>query len=145
MKDEKLYLEHLRHSCAHLLAAAVMELLPNAKRTIGPPIEEGFYYDFDLGEVKIAESDFEKIEAKMHELVKSWKGFKEEVVSEQEAKEAYEGNEYKIELINEFSKDGKNLTFFKSGDYSDLCRGGHVAKPFEELKYFKLLSVAGAY
>jgi threonyl-tRNA synthetase len=142
---DKEYLEHLRHSCAHLLAAAVMELWPKTLRTIGPAIEEGFYYDFDFGEVKIAESDFHKIEEKMHALLKSWKGFEKSEVTEKEAKDAYKGNEYKIELINEFSGEGQGLTFYKSGDYSDLCRGGHIENPSEELKYFKLLSVAGAY
>ncbi len=139
------YLEHLRHSCAHLLAAAVVELWPKTLRTIGPAIEEGFYYDFDFGEVKIAESDFGKIEEKMHEILKSWKGFEKSEVTEKEAKDAYKGNEYKIELINEFSGEGQKLTFYKSGNYSDLCRGGHIENPSEELKYFKLLSVAGAY
>lgn len=137
--------DNLRHSCAHLLAAAVIDLWPKTKRTIGPAIEDGFYYDFDFGDVKISEEDFPKIEAKMHELVKSWKGFEKEEVTEKEAKEAYKDNEYKLELIDEFSKDGQKLTFYKSGNYSDLCRGGHIEKPAEELKFFKLLSIAGAY
>jgi len=145
MKDDKQYLEHLRHSCAHLLAAAVMELWPKTLRTIGPAIEEGFYYDFDFGDIKISEEDFGKIEEKMHALLKSWKGFEKSEVTEKEAKDAYKGNKYKIELIDEFSGEGQKLTFYKSGDYSDLCRGGHVENPSEELKYFKLLSVAGAY
>lgn len=145
MNDDKLYLEHLRHSCAHLLAAAVIELWPNTKRTIGPAIENGFYYDFDFGDVKISEEDFSKIENKMHELVKKWKGFEKQEVSENEATDAYLDNEYKLELIDEFSVEGQKLTFYKSGDYSDLCRGGHVDNPAEELKHFKLLSVAGAY
>lgn len=145
MKDDNLYLDHLRHSCAHLLAAAVLELFPKAKRTIGPAIENGFYYDFDFGEQKVTEDDFPKIEEKMHELVKSWSGFEKDEVNESEAKEAYKDNEYKIELIDEFSSEGKKLTFYKSGNYSDLCRGGHVDSPKEELKYFKLLNVAGAY
>lgn len=144
-KQSKEYLDNLRHSCAHLLAAAVLELYPNTKRTIGPAIENGFYYDFDFGEVKVTESDFEKIEAKMKELVKSWKGFEKQEVSTDEAKKAYQDNEYKIELIEEFSADGKNLTFYESGNYSDLCRGGHVEHPSSEIKHFKLLSVAGAY
>src|SRR3990167_6186315 len=138
-------MDKLRHSCAHLLAASVMELWPKTKRTIGPAIENGFYYDFDFGEVKISEEDFPKIEAKMHELVKSWKGFEKSEVTEKEAKEAYKGNEYKLELIEEFSKEEQKLTFFKSGDYSDLCRGGHIEKPSEELEHFNLLSIAGAY
>ncbi len=144
-KQSKEYLDNLRHSTAHLLAAAILELYPNAKRTIGPAIENGFYYDFDFGEVKIAESDFPVIEAKMKELIKTWKGFEKEDVTTEKAKEFYKDNEYKIELIEEFSGEGKNLTFYKSGEYSDLCRGGHVNHPESEIKHFKLLSVAGAY
>jgi len=139
------HLEHLRHSCAHLLAAAVMELWPKTKRTIGPAIENGFYYDFDFGDVKVSEEDFGKIEEKMHELVKSWKGFDRREVSADEAKKEYKGNEYKIELIDEFAKDGQLLTFYKSGDYEDLCRGGHCPHPNNDLKHFKLLAIAGAY
>ena len=144
-KQSKEYLDNLRHSCAHLLAAAVTNLYPQAKRTIGPSIENGFYYDFDFGEVKIAESDFPKIELKMKEIIKSWKEFAKEEVTTKEAKEFYKDNEYKLELIEEFSSEGKNLTFFNSGEYSDLCRGGHVNHPESEIKHFKLLSVAGAY
>lgn len=138
-------LEHLRHSCAHLLAAAVMELWPKTKRTIGPAIENGFYYDFDFGNTKVSEEDFPKIEKKMHELVKSWKGFEKKDVSKKEALAAYKDNKYKQELIEEFAGEGQNLTFYQSGNYSDLCRGGHCENPSSELRYFKLLSVAGAY
>lgn len=144
-KQSKEYLDNLRHSTAHLLAAAILELYPNAKRTIGPSIENGFYYDFDFGEVKVTESDFEKIESKMKELIKTWKGFEKKDVTTEEAKEFYKDNEYKVELIEEFSGEGKNLTFYESGSYSDLCRGGHVNHPESEIKHFKLLSVAGAY
>lgn len=144
-KQSKGYLDNLRHSTAHLLAAAILELYPTAKRTIGPSIENGFYYDFDFGEVKIAESDFPEIEAKMKDIIKTWKDFEKEDVTAEEAKEFYKDNEYKIELIEEFSGEGKNLTFYKSGEYSDLCRGGHVNHPESEIKHFKLLSVAGAY
>jgi len=145
MKNDKLYLEHLRHSCAHLLAAAVIDLWPNTKRTIGPAIDNGFYYDFDFADVKISEEDFPKIESKMHNLAESWTEFEKKKVSKEEAEKDYRDNEYKIELIEEFSKEGQELTFYKSGNYSDLCRGGHVEKPSEELSNFKLLSVAGAY
>jgi threonyl-tRNA synthetase len=138
-------LDNLRHSCAHLLAAAVMELWPKTKRTIGPAIEDGFYYDFDFGSVKISEEDLPKIETKMRDLVKGWKGFEKLEVGSKDAKESYKGNEYKLELIDEFVKEGEKLTFYKSGNYSDLCRGGHIAKPSQELKFFKLLSLAGAY
>lgn len=138
-------LDNLRHSCAHLLAAAVMELWPDTKRTIGPPIENGFYYDFDFGEIKISDSDLPKIEAKMKVLLPSWKEFQRQEVTPDKAKKAYKNNPYKTELINEFAREGQNLTFYKSGNYSDLCRGGHVLQPYKKLRFFKLLKIAGAY
>jgi threonyl-tRNA synthetase len=144
-KQSKEYLDSLRHSCAHLLAAAVLQLYPSAKRTIGPSIENGFYYDFDMGNTKLSEEDFPKVEAKMKDLIKDWNGFEKQNVTVDEAKQYYKDNEYKIELIEEFSGEGKDLTFYNSGDYSDLCRGGHVDHPNSEIKHFKLLSVAGAY
>src|SRR5260221_7209961 len=100
---EEKHLDNLRHSCAHLLAAAVMQLWPHTKRTIGPAIENGFYYDFDFGDTKISENDFAKIEQKMHELVKHWKGFERHELNGEEAKKEYRGNEYKHELIDEFT------------------------------------------
>lgn len=147
MKSDKSqeYLDNLRHSVAHLLAASVMELWPSAKRTIGPSIENGFYFDFDFGDVKISEDDLPKIEKKMHELAKSWNSFERHELSPEDAKKEYPNNEFKHELIDEFSSEGQVLTFYKSGNYWDLCRGGHVENPKEELKYFKLLSIAGAY
>ncbi len=138
-------LEQIRHSCAHLLAAAVMELYPNAKRTIGPAIESGFYYDFDFGDVKISDEELPKIEEKMRELVKTWNGFEREEVSVDEAKKRMAGNEYKLELIEEFSTDGQTLSIYKSGSFEDLCRGGHSENPQKDLAAFKLLSLAGAY
>lgn len=140
-KDE---LDNLRHSCAHLLAAAVMELWPDTKRTIGPAIETGFYYDFQFAE-HISEQDLPKIEKKMWEILPSWKEFEREEVTVQQAKDEYKGNQFKIELINEFSQKDEKLTFYTSGDYSDLCRGGHIEHPYRQLKHFKLLSIAGAY
>ncbi len=142
---EKEQLEHLRHSCAHLLAAAVQELYPEAKRTIGPAIENGFYYDFDFGNTKISDSDLKTIEEKMQEIVKNWSGFERKEVSASEAKAYFAGNEYKTELIEEFSGEGQNLTFYTSGNFTDLCRGGHTENPSKEIKHFKLLSLAGAY
>ena len=139
-------LDNLRHSTSHLLAASVMELWPDAKRTIGPSIENGFYFDFDFGEIKVTEADFEKIENKMHEIVKTWNGFDKHELTSEEAKEQYPNNPYKHELIDEFSENGKKkVSFYKSGNYWDLCLGGHVKSPKDEIKYFKLLSVAGAY
>ena len=136
-------LNNLRHSCAHLLAAAVLELWPNAKRTIGPAIENGFYYDFDFGDSKISDADLPKIVSKMHELVKSWDQFESREVSLAQAQAEYPDNTDKLELINELKE--QKLTLDKSGDYEDLCRGGHVDSPKNELKYFKLTHLAGAY
>lgn len=138
-------LDQLRHSCAHLLAAAVLEIWPDAKRTIGPPIEDGFYYDFDFGDVKISEADFPRIEEKMREILPTWKGFERREVTAAEAREVFKDNPYKLELIDEFSGEGQSLTMYQSGNYADLCRGGHTEHPAEELKHFKLLSIAGAY
>ena len=138
-------MDNLRHSCAHLLAAAVMELWPDTKRTIGPAIENGFYYDFDFGDIKVSEKDFPKIETRMLQLLPDWKEFTRIEVSPEQAKNDYGDNPYKLELIDEFSSKDQKLTFYKSGNYSDLCRGGHVENPGNQLKYFKLLSIAGAY
>ncbi len=145
MNEDKDYLNKLRHSTAHLLAAAVIEIWPNAKRTIGPAIENGFYYDFDFGEDSISEDDFPKIEEKMKEILKSWDHFNHVEVSKEEALEKVKGNEYKVELINEFSNEGQKITFYKAGDFEDLCRGGHVENPSKEIGAFKILSLAGAY
>lgn len=142
--DDKQYLDDLRHSAAHLLAAAIMQIWPDTKRTIGPAIENGFYFDFEFAQ-PISEKDFARIENKMRELVKSWKNFERHELSPDDAKKEYPQNEYKHELIEQFAKEGQVLTFYKSGDYWDLCRGGHVKDPSQELKYFKLLSIAGAY
>lgn len=136
---------NLRHSCSHLMAAAILELWPKAKLTLGPAIEEGFYYDVDFGDTKISDIDLPKIEKKMHEIVKTWKGFEKHEVSKDEALKEFAGDEYKEELIEEHAGDSPQLTVYQSGKFRDLCKGGHVKKPSEELKYFKLLTVAGAY
>ena len=143
MKNDSEYLNNLRHSCAHLLAAAVMELYPNAKRTIGPAIENGFYYDFD--NLDVSENDLPAIEEKMRKIAFDWKSFERMEVDSNKAIEQFSNNEYKKELIEEFSSQGQQLTLYKSGDFVDLCRGGHVEHPDRELKHIKLLSVAGAY
>ena len=143
---DKNYLDNLRHSTAHLMAAAVMEIWPLTKRAIGPSIEDGFYFDFDFGGTKVTEDDFPKIEAKMREILPSWKTFERKLLSAASAKKEYPENSYKHEMIDEFSGNGKKkVSFFKSGNYWDLCRGGHVEHPNKELNHFKLLSVAGAY
>lgn len=138
-------LDHLRHSCAHLLAKAVLELYPGAHNAIGPSIENGFYQDFDMGKVKISEADLPKIEAKMKELLPTWEKFTFKEVSLEEAKKLFKANPYKLEMAKEFAKQGKKLQTNDPGDFVDLCKMGHVENPAQELKHFKLLSVAGAY
>jgi threonyl-tRNA synthetase len=138
-------LGNLRHSCAHLMAAAVMELWPKTLHTIGPSIENGFYYDFDFQDVKITENDLPKIEKRMHEIAKKWHRFNEIKVTAKEAKTKFKNNPYKIELIEDLEKNKEEITFQQSGDFVDLCRGGHIGSPNENLTYFKLLSIAGAY
>ncbi len=134
-------MENLRHSCAHLLAAAVLDLYPEALPTLGPSIENGFYYDFD--NLTVSEADLTKIESKMHELVKSWKGFEKIDVKLSDVEKKFAKNVYKIEIATQYKDAG--LTLYKSGDFTDLCRGGHCEHPDQELKYFKLMSTAGAY
>jgi len=143
-KEEKL--QNLRHSLAHLLAAAVLELYPDAKRTIGPAIDDGFYYDFDFSS-SVSDKDLPKIEKKMKEILKSWKEFANEEKSAKEAKDYFNKNEYKKELIEEIIGKGEKITFYTCGKFTDLCRGGHVDNPAKEIKpdSFKLDRVAGAY
>lgn len=138
-------LDNLRHSAAHLLAAAVRKLWPNAKNAIGPAIENGFYQDFDMGDVKLSEADFGKIEKEMHNIASEWREFKVQEVSADQAKKDFAWNPYKVELIEEFAAGGKKITENNPGNFLDLCKGGHVKNPKKELQYFKLLSVAGAY
>lgn len=136
-------LAKLRHSAAHLLAAAVKQLYPEAKPTIGPSIEHGFYYDFD--NLKLSETDFPKIEKLMRKLATTWKSFDKYELSVEQLKQEFALNEYKLELIDEHASADETLTVYQSGSFRDLCRGGHVEHPNQELKYFRLLSVAGAY
>jgi len=144
--NDQLELNYLRHSCAHLLAAAIVRLYPHAKMTIGPAIENGFYYDFDFeGGEKPTEEDFPRIEKEMKKLVVGWKEFKRIEVKPKEAKEYFKNNPYKLELIEELEKKGEVITFYQSGDFIDLCRGGHIDQPNKKLRHFKLLSIAGAY
>ena len=138
-------LSNKRHSLAHLLAAAVMQLYPDSKRTIGPAIDDGFYFDFEFSK-PIVESDLEKIEAKMREILPTWSTFERSELTADEAKAEYPGNQYKHGLIDEFTKDGEKVSFYKSGDYWDLCRGGHVNNMSEiDPQSFKLNRLAGAY
>jgi threonyl-tRNA synthetase len=138
-------LENLRHSLAHLLAAAVLKFHPDTKRTIGPAIENGFYYDFEFP-TPIAESDLLKIEKEMKKILPTWKNFKEKKVDEKEAKEFFKDNQYKLELIDEIVSKGEKITFYTSGDFTDLCRGGHVEDARKiNCDAFKLTKIAGAY
>ena len=133
------------HSSAHLMAEAIQELYPGTKFGIGPSIENGFYYDVDLpGDEKISNEDLPKIEKKMKELAKKKSEFNMHDWSWKEAKEYYEekGNEYKLELIDEFKDD--SISYCKHGNFLDLCRGGHIPHT-GNIKAVKLLSVAGAY
>lgn len=137
-------LSNLRHSCAHLLAAAVTNLYPKTKLTIGPSIENGFYYDLDFKD-PISEEDLPRIEEKMAEILPTFTSFSHREVSEKEAREFYKNNPYKLELIDEIVQKGEKITFYKAGDFEDLCRGGHCESPSKEIGAFKLLSIAGAY
>ncbi len=139
-------LHNLRHTLAHLLAAAVLEMYPGTKNTIGPSIDDGFYYDFEFAS-PISDKDLPKIEKKMREILKSWKTFESKEVTETEAKEYFANNEYKNELINEIISKGEKITFYTCGKFTDLCRGGHLENPKAEIPdgSFKLDRVAGAY
>jgi len=132
------------HSSAHLMAEAIEILYPGAKFGIGPDIENGFYYDVDTGDKMITDADLPKIEAKMRELARKKQGFVRSAVTKAEAVEYFQkkGDEYKLELINEL-EDGE-ITFYKSGNFVDLCRGPHLPDT-RFIKAIKLLSIAGAY
>lgn len=140
-------LEHKRHTLAHLLAAATLELYPDAKLTLGPAIDTGFYYDIDFGEEKIGDADLKKIQKGMKKMLNKWTEFTHREVSADEAREIYKDNPYKIELINEIDARGETITLYTIGGFTDLCRGGHSEKPSQEISAdaFKLDRVAGAY
>jgi len=137
-------LSNIRHSSAHLLAAAILNLYPDTKLTIGPAIDSGFYYDLDFSS-PISEDDLPKVEEEMKKILPSWTSFSHREATEEEAKDFYKNNPYKLELINEIVEKGEKITFYKAGDFEDLCRGGHSQNPSEEIGAFKLLSLAGAY
>ena len=134
----------LWHSSAHLLAEALEELYPGVKFGIGPPIENGFYYDVDLGERTVSSDDFTNIENKMKELAKKKSQYIREEVSKEDAIAFFteKGDEYKLDLLKDLA-DG-TITFYKQGNFTDLCRGPHIPDT-ERIKAIKLLNVAGAY
>lgn len=140
-------IEHIRHTLAHLTAQAVRELFPGAKNAIGPVVENGWYQDFDLGDVKLSDADLPKIEDKIKENLKKWTEFTKKEVTADEALKEFSWNEYKTELINDFTKEAKTLTFYTCGGFLDLCKGGHCEHPSAEIASdsFKLDKVAGAY
>jgi len=144
-KNEKLKkdLETLRHSCSHIMAQAVSELFPDVKFAIGPPIADGFYYDFDKKE-PFTPQDLERITERMKEIIeKNYPFIRSEKTREEALKFFRQRSEkYKVELLQEI--DDAKVTFYEQGGFVDLCRGPHV-KSTDEVKYFKLLSVAGAY
>ena len=146
IKPDPVKLEQIRHSLAHLFAAAVMELWPDTKRTIGPAIDNGFYFDFQFSN-PINETDLSRIEKKMREILPTWTSFEKYELSAEEAKREYPDNPYKHELVDEFTKNGQKVNFYKSGEYWDLCKGGHVENPAKEIdpESFKLSHIAGAY
>jgi threonyl-tRNA synthetase len=143
--DNQLKLQSIRHSLAHLLAATVVEMYPGAKNAIGPAIEDGFYQDFETP-ASIKDEDLPKIEARMREVLKSWGKFERREVNPDEAREQFAWNPYKLELIEDFAKNSQQLTFYTSGSFIDLCRGGHVDDAHEiNPNAFKLTKVSGAY
>ncbi len=146
MNTEPGHLEHVRHTLAHLLAAAVLETYPDAKPTIGPAIDNGFYYDFEFT-TPITEKDLKDLEKKMRKLLPSWKEMMGKEVSAEEAKSTFTGNQYKTELIEEIAAKGEKLTLYTAGKFTDLCRGGHSENPAKDIPSdsFKLSHIAGAY
>ena len=135
----------LRHSISHVMAEAVQQLFPNVKVTIGPSIEDGFYYDFDC-ESTFTPEDLKKIEKRMAEIAAKDEPFTRREVSREEAIELFEkkGEPYKVELIQDLPADVRTVSLYTQGDFTDLCRGPHIPAT-GKIKAFKLLNVAGAY
>ena len=140
-EDEKLSV--MNHSCAHLLAQAVRHLYPHAKFWVGPVIEDGFYYDIDLGNDVINDEDLSKIEKEMKKIAKDGKRIVRHEITKAEALEMFKDDEYKLDLINNMDESNV-ISCYTQGDFTDLCRGPHL-ETVKDLKYFKLLKVSGAY
>ncbi len=143
IKEDK-ELNVLNHSCAHLMAQAVKHLFPDAKFWVGPVIEDGFYYDIDLGDEKITDETLEKIEREMKKISKDGKRIIREEISKEEALEKFKNDPYKIDLIERMDENDTVISMYTQGDFTDLCRGPHV-ESVKELKYFKLIKFSGAY
>ncbi len=142
IKEDK-ELSVMNHSCAHLMAQAVKHLYPEAKFWVGPVIEEGFYYDMDLGDKVLTEDDLGKIEKEMKKISKDGKRIVRHEISKAEALEMFKDDPYKVDLIENMGSD-EVISCYTQGDFTDLCRGPHV-DTVKELKYFKLLKFSGAY
>ncbi|MES2931064.1 MAG: threonine--tRNA ligase [Patescibacteria group bacterium] len=145
--ENKEHLTHIRHTLAHLEAQAVLEHYPNAHLTLGPAVDNGFYYDIDFGDTKVTDADLSKIEERMRENLPQWTKFSHQEVSKEEALEIFKGNPYKTELIEEIASRGEKITLYTCGGFTDLCRGGHAEHPADDIApdSFKLDRVAGAY
>lgn len=131
------------HTSAHVLAQAILRLFPEAQPTIGPPIENGFYYDF--ANLTISDTDFERIEAEAAKIIEeNYKSERYVFENPQEALDAFKGNPFKLELIRGFAKDGGVLSGYRQGEFFDLCRGPHMAQ-LGKIKAFKILKTSGAY
>ncbi|MBQ3272104.1 MAG: threonine--tRNA ligase [Solobacterium sp.] len=140
-EDEKLSV--LNHSCAHLMAQAVKHLYPQARFWVGPVVDEGFYYDMDLGDDVIHDEDLEKIEKEMKKIAKDGKKIVRHEISRAEAEEMFKDDPYKLDLIANMPED-EAITIYTQGDYTDLCRGPHVDS-VKDCRFFKLLKHSGAY
>lgn len=134
----------LNHSCAHLLAQAVKHLYPEAKFWVGPVVDEGFYYDIDLGDKNITDEDIPKIESEMKKLAKDGKYIVRHELTKDEALKMFAGDEYKVDLISRMDEKDTTITCYTQGDFTDLCRGPHVEST-KLLKNFKLIKFSGAY
>ena len=134
----------MNHSCAHLLAQAVKHLYPEAKFWVGPVVEEGFYYDIDLGGKTLNEEDLPVIEKEMKKLAKDGKRIVRHEISKKEALDMFKDDPYKVDLLSRMDEDEQTISCYSQGDFTDLCRGPHV-DTVKELKNFKLLKVSGAY
>ncbi len=148
MKETTESLAHVRHTLAHLLASAVGEIYPGTQNTIGPAIDDGFYYDFAFpAGVKLSDKDLPALEKKMKSHLKKWNKFTHKEVSPAEAREFFAGNPFKLELIEEIVGKGEKITLYTCGNFTDLCRGGHSENPANEIPNdsFKLSHTAGAY
>jgi len=141
-EDERLSV--LNHSSAHLMAQAVKHLYPQAKFWVGPVIAEGFYYDMDLGDVSLSEEDLLKIEKEMKKCAKDAKNIIRKEITKEEALAMFGDDPYKVDLIERMDEESTIISCYSQGDFTDLCRGPHIANT-KEIKHFKLLKVSGAY